>query len=558
VEIEVYRLLNDNWLVLLFLVIGLGYLIGHIRIAGMPVGPTIGVLVAGLVLGHFELSVSHAVGSFGFALFIFSVGIQAGPSFFSAFREDGPKYIALAVLVAVSGFALAWSLSRLLGFEDGFDAGLLAGALTSTPTLAGAQDAVQSGFAALPAGMEADKALENIGVGYALTYLIGTLLMILVVRYLPGLLHVDLQAEAAAYASDKGLVRPRGARHSSAETLPVIRAYRVSSEGVGKTLHQRKAELRVAGDVLRVRRGDRFLEPQPDLELQQGDVVSVIASLGVHRIAQRDLGGEVLDAELLNYHIEAHDVVVLSAYAVGKSLKALDLPRSHGCWVGGVVRAGIELPVSDDVVLLKGDRLHVIGENTRLRKVAELIGYLEQEVEETDLLTFSFGIALGALLGLVVFKAGAVSIGLGAAGGLLVTGIVTGYLSSLNPTFGRVPAAARYLLRELGLMLLMASIGLNAGAGIVEGLTSVGPAIVLSALLVATLPIALGYVTGRTLLHLNPALLLGSLTGAMTSTPALAVVTDAARSSVPAIGYAGTYTFANVLLTFAGSYMMTI
>jgi putative transport protein len=157
-----------------------------------------------------------------------------------------------------------------------------------------------------------------------------------------------------------------------------------------------------------------------------------------------------------------------------------------------------------------------------------------------------------------VFKAGAVAIGLGTAGGLLVTGILLGYLSSINPTFGRVPAAARYLLKELGLMLLMASIGLNAGGGIVEGLLNVGPAIVVGALLVATLPIGIGYVVGRKLLHLNPALLLGSLTGAMTSTPALGVVTDAARSSVPAIGYAGTYTFANVLLTFAGSYMMMI
>jgi putative transport protein len=193
-----------------------------------------------------------------------------------------------------------------------------------------------------------------------------------------------------------------------------------------------------------------------------------------------------------------------------------------------------------------------------LSQRSDLIGYVEQDVQETDLVTFSFGMAAGTLLGLIVFKAGGVAIGLGAAGGLLVAGILVGYLSSLNPTFGRVPAAARYLLRELGLMLLMASIGLNAGGGIVEALLDVGPAIVLAAMLVATLPLGIGYVVGRKLLRMNPVLLLGSLTGAMTSTPALAVVTDSARSSVPAIGYAGTYTFANVLLTFAGSYMMMI
>ena len=557
-EINIHALLNDNWLLLLFLVIGLGYLVGNIRIAGTPVGATIGVLLAGLLFGHYELAVSPAVGSFGFALFIFSVGIQAGPSFFSAFREDGPKYIVLALLVAISGFLLAWSISRVLGFENGFDAGLLAGALTSTPTLAGAQDAIHSGLAVIPEGLDEKKVLENVGVGYALTYLIGTVIMILVVRYLPRFLGLNLEAMARTYAKDKGLLRDRGVQGTTDDSLPVIRAYRIGPEGIGKTLSQRKAELNQPGVALKLRRGDEFLDPAPDLKLEEGDVVSIIASLSVHRQAQERLGAEVLDAELLNYRIDAHEIVVLSTYAVGKTLKALDLPRAHGCWANALVRAGIELPVSDEVVLLKGDRLHLVGEESRLRKLAELVGYIEQEVEETDLVTFSLGIAAGVLLGLIVFKAGAVAIGLGTAGGLLVTGILVGYLSSLNPTFGRVPAAARYLLKELGLMLLMASIGLNAGGGIVEGLLSVGPAIVLSALLVATVPIGIGYMVGRKLLHLNPALLLGSLTGAMTSTPALGVVTDAARSSVPAIGYAGTYTFANVLLTFAGSYMMMI
>jgi putative transport protein len=557
-EIELYDLLRDNWLLLLFLVIGLGYLIGNVRIAGMEVGPTIGVLLVGLVFGHYGLSISPAVGSFGFALFIFSVGIQAGPSFFSAFREDGPKYIALAALVAVIGFALVWLIARGVGLEKGLDAGLLAGALTSTPTLAGAQDAIRSGLAAIPGGLNTDEVLENVGVGYALTYLIGTLIIILMVRYLPRFLDLNLAAMANTYARDKGLVRGRRLDRPTADTLPVIRAYRVGPEGVGKTMAQRKAELGQAGEALRVRRVNEFLEPDPDLELKEGDVVSVIASLSVHRQAQERLGAEVLDPQLLNYRVDASEIVVQSPYAVGKSLKALDLPRSHGCWVSGLERTGIDLPVSDAVILHKGDRLHVVGEKSRLQKLAELIGYLEQEVEETDLATFSLGIAAGVLLGLVVFKAGAVTLGLGTAGGLLITGILVGYLGSLNPTFGRVPAPARFLLKELGLMLLMASIGLNAGGGIVEGLLNVGPVLLVAALVVAILPIAIGYVVGRKVLKLNPALLLGALTGAMTSTPALAVVTDAARSSVPAIGYAGTYTFANVLLTFAGSYMMMI
>lgn len=560
-EIDLLQLMHDNWLILLFAVIGLGYLIGNIRIVGMPLGSTIGVLIAGLLFGHWGLSMNPGVANFGFALFIFSVGIQAGPSFFSAFREDGPKYIGLALLVAVSGFVLAWTLSKAFGFENGFSAGLLAGALTSTPTLAGAQDAIRSGLAIMPEGAAREQMLEHVGVGYALTYLIGTFGVILFVRYAPRLLKVNLEAMARTYAKEKGLIREKWGQEATADSLPIIRAFRVQSNDAQKTVAQRAAELNLQGVPLRVRRGGQFLEAEPDLMIAEGDVVSVIASVQTYQNWAGDedfVGQEVLDPELLDYRIDANDIVVLNGHVVGKTLKGLELPRSHGCWATGIIRSGIELPVTPEVVLLKGDRLHVVGEQGRLRRLGEQMGYVEQQVEETDLATFSFGIALGALLGLIVIRIAGISVGLGTAGGLLIVGIAIGYMSSVNPTFGRVPSAARYLLKELGLMLLMAAIGLNAGGGFVEGLTSVGPWIILSALVVALVPMALGYLVGRKVLKLNPALLLGSLTGAMTSTPALNVITDVAKSSVPAIGYAGTYTFANVLLTFAGTYMMMI
>lgn len=557
-EINVYQLLHENALLLLFVVIGIGYLIGKIKIFGVPVDPTIGVLLTALLFGHHQLTISDAVGTFGFTLFIFSIGLQAGPSFFSAFREDGPKYIVLAVIVSSIGFLLAWGAAQVFSFDDGFGAGLLAGALTSTPTLAGAQDAIRSGLAVIPEGMTAAKLQENVGVGYALTYLIGTVLIIIIFRYVPRIFNMNLEAMARTYAKEKGLLRKRGWGESTADTLPIIRAYRVAADSNGKTIEQRKAELNMPGVPLRLRRGNEILKATADLELKEGDVISLIASLNTHEWAQKNLGAEVLDHELLNYRIDAHEIVVLSKYAIGKSVKDLDLPRTHGCWVNGLVRAGIELPVTEGVVLLKGDQLHVVGEESRLRSLADQIGYLEEEVEETDLVIFSFGIAAGLLLGMIVINAAGVSIGLGSAGGLLIMGIVIGYLGSINPTFGRVPSAARYLLKELGLMLLMASIGLNAGAGMLEGLASLGPTMILSAIVVAVVPLTVGYIAGRLVLKLNPALLLGSLTGAMTSTPALAVVTDTAKSSVPAIGYAGTYTFANILLTFGGTYMMML
>jgi len=556
-EINVLDLLSENAFLLIFTVIGLGYLVGNIRIAGIQAGPVIGVLLVGLVFGHLGFSVPAGASSFGFALFIFSVGIQAGPTFFSAFAADGLKYVTLAFVVAGTAVALTLGLTQLLDLEYGFSAGLLAGALTSTPTLAGAQDAVNSGIAVLPDGVSANKVLENISVGYAITYIFGTVGMILAVRFFPRIAGIDLPAEAAQLARERGL--KRGRRRGIGGKLPIVRAYRVSERVVGKTVAQVQAEAGdVQGKVLRVKRGNKLLDGTPDLVFEKGDIASFIAALNVHERAREGNDSDVLDPDLLNYQVTTQEIIVADTKVVGKTLKDLDMPQQFGCFATGLTRASIDLPLDSALPLQKGDRLDVVGEKSNLNRLAESIGFVEKDVEETDLATFAFGMIGGTLLGLITIALGNLSIGLGTAGGLLIVGIIIGYLGSVMPTFGRVPAPARYVLMELGLMLFMSGVGLNAGGGVIEALTSVGPLIIVSGILVTLVPALVAYLVGRRLLHMNPALLLGSITGAMTSTPALNVVTEAARSGVPALGYAGTYTFANVLLTFAGALMVVL
>jgi putative transport protein len=407
--------------------------------------------------------------------------------------------------------------------------------------------------------MTAEEIFNNISVGYALSYLVGAIMVILIISCLPKIMKLNMEAIAVTYAKEKGILAKTQNSATTADTLPLVRAYKVMEEGVGKTLAQRSAEINIPILALRIKRGNELLDAKPDLVLEQGDIVSVIASLSVHQWVRENMGTEeVLDPELLDYRINAHEIVVLASKLVGKRLSELELPRNYGCFTTEFFRAGVELPLTDEVVLLKGDRLRVVGDEDRLHELGEYLGYVEEEVEETDLVTFSFGMVLGIFLGLIVINIAGVSIGLGTAGGLLIAGIIIGYLSSINPTFGRVPAPARFILKELGLMLLMASIGLNAGSGIIEGLTTIGPAIMLFAVLITAVPLTVGYFFGRRVLKMNPVLLLGSLTGAMTSTPALLFVSKAAKSNVPAIGYAGTYTFANVLLTFAGTIMMML
>jgi putative transport protein len=168
-------------------------------------------------------------------------------------------------------------------------------------------------------------------------------------------------------------------------------------------------------------------------------------------------------------------------------------------------------------------------------------------------------IGIGYMLGHVRIAGIAVGPSIGVLlTGLQIAGIVIGYVSSIYPTFGRVPAAARHVLMQLGFMLFMATIAVTAGGGFVAGLLEAGPTIIAGGALVTMVPVLVGYLFGSRVLKMNPVLLLGSITGAMTSTSAMQIISEAARSPTPSLGYAGTYAFANVLLTFAGAFMMLV
>ena len=175
---------------------------------------------------------------------------------------------------------------------------------------------------------------------------------------------------------------------------------------------------------------------------------------------------------------------------------------------------------------------------------------------ESDMVALSFGIVSGLLIGTLSVTLGGVSIGLGSAGGLLVTGLFVGYRRSVKPTFGQLPEATRWFLMEFGLLLFMAGVGLRAGGGIISALQEQGVMIIVAGITVTIVPILLGYVVGHKILKISPALLFGAITGAMTSGAALSVVIKEAKSPVPALGYTGTYAFANVLLVVAGSLIM--
>ena len=561
-HIDLYEVLSRDTTLVVFAAIAIGFLIGRIRIGGFELGATGGVLISALAFGHFGFTVDPVVQTIGFTLFIYCVGLQAGPQFFAVIQQDGTRYVVLALLVAFGSLVLVLGISALAGFDTGLSAGLMAGALTSTPTLVGAENAVTAGLYDPPQGMTAADVRQQISVGYAITYLFGTIGLLALVKLLPLALRLDLPAAAAALARERGM--DDGAQVAEAHR-PILRAYLVDSDAyAGKMLaeigREQQKRGRTGGVIYRIKRDGDLIDPTPELELQRGDKIAIFATPDVYATATADMavGPEVFDEDLVDAAVDVAEIVVTSAAVVGRTLAELDIRGKYGCFLSAIRRSQIPLPLDPSTRLQKGDIVLASGGRQLLSRLADALGSEERRVQETDLVTFAGGIVGGLLLAQIDLQVGAINIGLGSAGGLLVAGIIVGFLRSQHPTFGRVPPAARYILMELGLMLFMVGVGLRAGGGIVEALVSVGPLLFVCGAVVTVLPLVVGYGFGRLVLKMNPALLLGALTGAMTSTPALSIVQAAARSPVPALGYAGTYALANVLLTIAGTVIMVL
>ncbi|QOI55272.1 aspartate:alanine antiporter [Rouxiella badensis] len=555
-NINVASLLNGNYILLLFVVLALGLCLGKVRLGSVQLGNSIGVLVVSLLLGQQHFTINTEALNLGFMLFIFCVGIEAGPNFFSIFFRDGKNYLMLALVMVGSAMLLAFGLGRFFGWDIGLTAGMLAGSMTSTPVLVGAGDTLRNTLGGTRLlGAE----LDNLSLGYALTYLIGLVSLIFGARYLPKLQHQDLSTSAQQIARERGL----DADSQRKVYLPVIRAYRVGQELVawadGKNLRELGIYRQTGCYIERIRRNGILATPDGDAVLQYGDEIALVGYPDAHSRLDPSFrnGKEVFDRDLLDMRIVTEEVVVKNNNAVGKRLSQLNL-TDHGCFLNRVIRSQIEMPIDDSIVLNKGDVLQISGDARRVKSVAERIGFISIHSQLTDLLAFCAFFIVGLMIGLITFQFKTITFGIGNAAGLLFAGIMLGFLRANHPTFGYIPQGALNMVKEFGLMVFMAGVGLSAGAGINHGLGAVGGQMLVSGLIVSLVPVVICFIFGAYVLRMNRALLFGAIMGARTCAPAMEIISDTARSNIPALGYAGTYAIANVLLTLAGTLIVII
>jgi putative transport protein len=548
--------------VALFATLALGHTLARVRIGPLKLNSIIGVLVVGLLIGQIGIAVPGSLQWAFFSLFVFAIGYEIGPQFFRGLRAGGARQVLLSLIFCGLSLASALLLARLFRFGIGTAAGAYSGGLTQSAAIGTATDAI--GRLPLDAALKRQLSAD-VTISYAVTYVAGLVASIWSLTWLaPRLLRVDLAAECRKLeqalgvgAGDVGIV--------SAYRAFITRAYDIPDALSGHTIAALEASFapqRVF--VERLRRNGEIAPAEPEVVLAPGDRISLSGRHDTLAGGTNPLrAAEVDDVELIDIPtIEVGTVLTRRDFAgctldeIGKRL-AIEVP-TRGVFVASIVRAGQSLPRALGTVVERGDVITLTGARTHVQRLASRLGIVEWPGVASDLLAVTATITVGALVGLATVRIGGVEIGLSLAVGVLLGGLLLGWLRSLMPVLARVPPASVSLLQSLGLTAFLAAVALNAAPGFIDGVRSSGAVLLFCGFVLGGLPHILTVLIGRYFLLIHPGLLLGMVAGASTQPVILATLEDLARSKVPALGYGVCYAIGSVLLTLWGTVMVLL
>ena len=508
----------------IFLIVALGFMLGRIKICGLSLDVSAVIFIA-LFFGHLGVFIPKSLGNFGLVLFIFTIGLQAGPGFFDSFRSKGKTLILITLLIISSACLTAVGLKYLCDIDTPSVVGLIAGALTSTPGLAVAIDSTGSPLAS---------------IAYGIAYPFGVIGVILFVKLLPKIMRVDLDQEA------RRLEKERRGKFPELKTC----TYKVTNAVVfGKSRAEINIRAMTGAVVSRLKHEDSIVIPTAKSVLNEGDFIQAVGS--EESLKQLTvLMGERLEGELpLAYSQETASLLLTKKDMIGKQIGDLNFMQNFGCTVTRIRRSGIDLSPSPDFELKFGDKLIIVGEKEGIKTIAQMLGNDEKKLSDTDFFPIAMGIVLGVLFGkLNISFSENVSFSPGLTGGVLIVALLLSAVGKTGPILWSMSGPANQLLRQLGLLLFLAEVGTSAGKTLVatfqeSGLLmfGVGAAITMVPMLIATL-------VGRLVFKISLLDLLGTITGGMTSTPGLAAADSMVDSNIPGVAYATVYPIAMVFL----------
>ena len=544
--------LNQMPLAGFMLVVAVGYALGRVGWRGIALGPAGGTLAFAILLGalgfdFMALYGSEApnltIGTFGFALFIYSVGFEAGPRFFSAlFGGRALRFVAVGLVVNVVALGLGLACGWLFDLGGPITAGVVAGALTSPATYAAALEVVY---------VDPDLSAP-LAVSFALVYPLGLVGIVVMLQTIPRMRGRNLAREADTRGEELD-------EHEDDAPQEMFRAFRVVQAGViGKPLRELHLPRRTGCHVTQLHRGPDLLTVDAETVLVAGDHLLVRGRLVELGEFAALVGPEVDDQELRNRMPSPRRIVLLVSAAHGKTLAELDLARAHDCLVVGIERGEVHIEPSAGARVQRGDVLEVVGRRSDVREAAAALGRLERPSYETDIGVYAGGIFLGLLIGRLGLDFFGVDFSFGFAGGLLVSGILLGRFRRFGPFTTYVPRAARQLVRDLGILLFVAETGIRAGGSSLAGLEGRLVPMLVSGALVSVVPVVLALWAACRFLQMGSLDAWGSVCGGMTSSSGLTALRRATDTHAAAVSYAASYAVASVLVTIAGRLVIVL
>ncbi len=542
----VTHLLAHNPLLMLFAVVALGYPISKIKVAGASFGIA-SILFAGIALGAVVVTPGldpavkkdlsremKLIYELGLAIFVYAMGLAIAHSFWASFSKEGLKRNAVVAVVMLVSTGVVVVLAKVMRFDSRYAAGLLAGSFTNMPALAGVIEALKRTTSdAL--------VIAQPTVASAIAYPIGVLVPMLSIPLSRRIFKVDLEREAAAlhgYSS--------GSSHLKARTIEV------EARGAGRTHVDLREQANCKVVFNRLKRGEEFIIAPLDLALEPGDLLVVVGTPEDVERAQAFLGRKSDIA--LQHDISEYDstrVFVSNHDLIGRPLRDLQLPEKHNCIISRLRRGDVWFVPDADTVLELGDRIRVATARDNIAAVEELFGDSYRELSEASFLTFAMGMALGLAVGQIPIPLGhGIIFKLGFAGGPLVVGLVLGRFHKLGHFVWNIPYSANHTIRQFGLVLFAAGIGVISGEGFRQILSrniSWLPIFMAAALVVATLADTLAYWLGHRVLRIPLSLLFGIVAGTHTQPVVLGYATQQSKNDLPNVGFAAVYPLATIL-----------
>ncbi|MDX1973298.1 MAG: TrkA C-terminal domain-containing protein [Candidatus Sumerlaeia bacterium] len=523
---------HDNPIAALLVILALGTWIGSWKLNGVSLGSS-AVLFVALFFGNYGVKIPYEIASLGVVLFVYSVGLQAGPKFFKAFRSRGISFAKLALAIVSAGALTTAFLHWLFDLSPALSVGIFTGAMTTTPGLAAAMESLKD---------------PRVSVGYGIAYPCAVILKVLFVQLMPRVLGVDLVA-----VSRQALKNQAG---------PALHAkwFNITNEQlVGRTIAQVWPDEEEHASIARLARGETILPGVGSQVLQVGDYLKAVGSPKQLEKAGLLIGPEVPGFTEPQSTVLSYTVVVTKEKFVGRALAELNLQENYGIVVTRIFRTDQEFTPQASTTLEFGDHIRIVGPKDDCERFIAELGDAERKLQETPFLPLMLGLALGVLLGIVpVPLPGGGTFSLGLAGGPLIIALLAGHYGRLGSLVFHVPTSAKVFIRELGLILFLAGAGVKAGEGFLTILRDQGFSLFFVGLLVTLVPIIVSFLLGHYLFRFDAPTNLGALCGGMTSTPGLGVVTQAAQSEYPAVAYATVYPVALIFVTLAAKLLALV